>query len=152
MCSRQILLFGLLPGSESVSRRAGSWQIQNIVTRKIEKLRQNKTKLEEAFVYQKAIDEATYQEMRAKLAEELTLAEMELRDAQAEEIEIEIGLDFAEMVLTNAWNLWKTAPAEQKQRLQQVLFPEGVTCSEGKYGTAVTMLAFQRHGKKHGQK
>jgi hypothetical protein len=32
----------------------------------------------------------------------------------------------AQMVLTNASNLWKTAPSEQKQRLQQVLFPEDV--------------------------
>lgn len=67
-------------------KQGDSQQIQNIISRKISQLRQNKTKLEEAFVYQKAIDEATYQEMRAKLTEELILAEMELRDAQAEEI------------------------------------------------------------------
>ena len=72
---------------------------------------------------------------------------MELRDAQAEEIEIETVLNFAEMVSTNASNLWKTAPAEQKQRLQQVLFPEGVTYSEGKYGTAVTCLLFSGMGR-----
>jgi hypothetical protein len=59
----------------------------------------------------------------AKLAEDLTLAEMELRDAQAEEIEIEAVLDYAEMIILNASNLWKAAPAEQKQRLQQVSIP-----------------------------
>ncbi len=80
--------------------------------------------------------------MRAKLTEELTLAEMDLRDAQAEEIEIEAVLDYAQMVLLNASNLWKAAPAEQKQRLQQVLFPEGVTYSEGNYRTAATCLLF----------
>jgi len=80
--------------------------------------------------------------MRAKLAEELTLAEMELRDAQAEEIEIEAVLDFAEAVLLHASNLWKSTTAEQKQRLQQVLFPEGVTYSDGNYRTAVTCLLF----------
>ena len=74
--------------------------------------------------------------------EELTLAEMELREAQAEEIEIETILDFAEMVLTNASNLWKAAPSAQKQRLQQVLFPEGVTYLEGNYRTAITCLLF----------
>ena len=51
-------------------------------------------------------------------------------------------LDFAQMVFTNASNLWKSAPAEQKQRLQQVLFPKGVNYSEGKYRTAVTCLLF----------
>src|SRR5215469_7873132 len=56
--------------------------------------------------------------------------------------EIEAVLDFAQMVLLNASNLWKAAPSEQKQRLQQVLFPEGVTYSEGNYRTALTCLLF----------
>jgi hypothetical protein len=43
--------------------------------------------------------------MRVKLTEELTLAEMELRDAQAQEIETEAVLDFAQMGLLNASNL-----------------------------------------------
>ena len=64
------------------------------------------------------------------------------RKKQGDQIEVETVLDYAELVLTNASNLWKAAPAEQKQRLQQVLFPEGVTYSEGKYRTAVTCLLF----------
>jgi hypothetical protein len=123
-------------------RQGDSRQIQNVLSQKIETLRDNKTKLEEAFVYQRAIDAATYQGMRAKLAEELTLAEMELRDAQADHIEIEAVLNFAEAVLLNASKLWKTAPTAQKQRLQQVLFPEGVTYSEGTYRTTATCLLF----------
>ncbi len=127
-------------------RQGDSEQVQAVVSRKIKELRENKARLEEAFIYQKAIDAETYKEMRAKLAEDLTLAEMELREAQAEEIEIEAILDYAEMVLTNASNLWKAAPSAQKQRLQQVLFPEGVTYSEGKYRTAVTCLLFSGMG------
>ena len=123
-------------------KQGDSQQIQNVISRKIKKLRENKAKLEEAFVFRNAIDEPTYKEMRAKLIEDLTLAEMELREALAEEIEIETVLDYAEMVVTNASNLWKAAPAAQKQRLQQVLFPEGVNYSEGKYRTAVTCLLF----------
>ena len=123
-------------------KQGDSQQVQSVISRKIAQLRENKTKLQEAFIYQKTIQTDTYNEMRAKLAEDLALAEMELREAQAEEIEIEAVLDFAQAVLTNASNLWKAAPAEQKQRLQQVLFPEGVTYSEGNYRTAVTCLLF----------
>lgn len=47
-----------------------------------------------------------------------------LHDAQAEGIEIELVLDFPQMLLPNASNLWKAASSEQKQRLQQVLFPK----------------------------
>lgn len=128
------------------TKQGDSQKAQGVVSRKINQLRENKSKLEEAFVYQRAIDAETYKAMRSKLTEDLTLAEMELRDAQSEEIEIETVLDYAEMVLTNASNLWKSAPAEQKQRLQQVLFPDGVTYSEGKYRTAVTCLLFNGVG------
>jgi hypothetical protein len=126
-----------------------SRQIQSVLARKVNELRENKAKLEDAFVYQRAIDAETYKEMRAKLAEELTLAEMELRDSQADAIEIEAVMDFAQMVLLNASNLWKAAPSEQKQRLQKVLFPEGVTYSEG---TSVTCLLFSGIGTETGQK
>ena len=127
-------------------RQGDSQKVQSVVSRKIAELKENKSKLEEAFVYRKAIDQDTYNEMRAKLGTDLTLAEMELREAQAEEIEIETVLDYAQMVLTNASNLWKAAPSEQKQRLQQVLFPEGVSYSEGNYRTGVTCLLFSGMG------
>jgi hypothetical protein len=133
-------------------KQGDSQKAQSVISRKISQLRENKTKLEEAFVYRKSIDDETYTAMRTKLIEDLTLAEMELREAQAEEIEIETVLDYAEMVLTNASNLWKAAPTEQKQRLQQVLFPEGVTYSEGKYRTAVTCLLFNGMGTTAGKK
>jgi hypothetical protein len=135
-------------------RQGDSQKVQEVVSRKIKQLRDNKAKLEEAFVYQRSIDAETYKQMRVKLVEDLTLAEMELRDVQAEEIEIEAVLDFAEMVLLNESNLWKAVPTEQKQRLQQVLFPEGITYSDGKYRTAVTCLLFSgmqmENGKKEG--
>jgi hypothetical protein len=126
-----------------VAQEAGRCQrVQKALLGKVKRLHENKTKLEEAFVYQRAIDEETYKEMRATLTEELTLAEMELRDVQAGEIQIEAVLDFAQGVLLNASNLWKASPSEQKQRLQQVLFPEGLTYSEGRYRTNVTCLLF----------
>jgi hypothetical protein len=36
----------------------------------------------------------------------------------------------------------KTAPSEQKQRLQQILLPEGVTYSEENYRPGVTCVLF----------
>jgi site-specific DNA recombinase len=127
-------------------KQGDSQKVQSVISRKIVELRENKSKLEEAFVYQRSIDQVTYNEMRAKLSADLTLAEMELSEAHAEEIEIETVLDYAQMVVTNASNLWKAAPSEQKQRLQQVLFPVGVNYSEGKYRTAVTCLLFSGMG------
>ncbi len=116
-----------------------SQKVQDVVVaQESESFGKTKTSWKRRSSISRALTRTHTSEMRTKLTEELTLAEMELRDAQAEEIEIEAVLDFAEMILLNASNLWKAAPAEQKQRLQQVLFPEGVTYSEGKYRTAVT--------------
>jgi site-specific DNA recombinase len=112
-------------------KQGDSQHVRSVVSGKIGQLRENKIKLEEAFVYQKAIDDETYRAMRAKLIEYL-----------AEEIEIETVLEYAEMVLTNASNLWKAAPAEHKQRLQQVLFPKGVTYVDGNYRTSATCMLF----------
>jgi hypothetical protein len=46
------------------------------------------------------------------------------------------------LVLTSASNLWKAAPTEQKQRLQQVLFPKDVNYLDGKFRTSATCLLF----------
>src|SRR5216684_199859 len=102
---------------------AGDRHRRLVLSRKIKALRDNKAR-------------------RAKLVQDLTLAEMELRDASAEQVEIDAVLEFADAVLLNALNLWKTAPTPQKQRLQQVLFPKGVTYSEGSYRTDVTCMLF----------
>lgn len=51
-------------------------------------------------------------------------------------------MDFAEHVLNNAARLWMEAPADQEQRLQGALLPEGLRWKDGRFGTAVTCLAF----------
>jgi hypothetical protein len=42
-------------------KQGDSQQVQGVVSRKVKELRENKTKLEEAFIYQKAIDAANVQ-------------------------------------------------------------------------------------------
>jgi site-specific DNA recombinase len=98
--------------------------------------------LEEAFIYRSRIDQATYERQRDKLREEITLAEMALSDARLAELDVEGVLGFAEHVLTNAGRLWTDAPLDQKQRLQQALFPKGLEFDGEGFGTAATCLAF----------
>ncbi len=45
-------------------------------------------------------------------------------------------------MLINASNLWKTASLDQKQRFQQVLFPEGLEYADGNYRTTATCMLF----------
>ena len=110
--------------------------------RKLRELRSNRDKLEDAFIYQKAIDLETYQRMRTALLSDITLAQMELREASLEAIDAEEVIEFALEVLVNASNLWKTSSLDQKQRFQQVLFPEGVEYIDGDYRTTATCMLF----------
>jgi hypothetical protein len=71
-----------------------------------------------------------------------SFAEMELREASLETIDAEEVIEFALNVLVNASNLWKTASLDQKQRFQQVLFPEAVEYADGDYRTTATCMLF----------
>ena len=52
-------------------------------------------------------------------------------------------LPFAERVLPRAADLWVQAPLEQRQRFQQLFFPEGMTFDGQRFvGTAATAPAF----------
>jgi hypothetical protein len=42
---------------------------------------------------------------------------------------------FAEHIILNAGRLWQEFSLEQKQRLQQLLFPVGVTYADGEFRT-----------------
>lgn len=108
----------------------------------LDDLNERKDKLVEAFVYQQAIDQVTYQRQLDKLSEEITLAELAAHDAKLESFDVEAVLNFAEHVILNAARLWTEFSLEQKQRLQKVVFPEGVTFSEVGFGTAATCLFF----------
>ena len=72
---------------------------------------------------------------------------MEFGDAKIEELDVEGVLAYAEGVLTNASQLWLNATLDQKQRLQSVVFPEGLSFDGDEFGTAVTCLAFRSLGE-----
>lgn len=77
------------------------------------------------------------------MREELTLAQMGRHSTELEELDVEGILAFAEPVLPSAANLWVQASLDQKQRLQQLFFPDGVGF-DGKrlVRTGVTLPAF----------
>ena len=118
-----------------------------VMERRVVGLQQRVDQLEETFIYQHKIDQITYDRERDRLREEMALAEIEMRDAQLEALDVEGVLGFAEHVLTNAARLWIEASLEQRQRLQQVFFPEGLRFDGESFGTAVTSLAFNGFGQ-----
>ena len=70
------------------------------------------------------------------------MLELKVDEARREEIEMTELLDFAENLLIKADSVWAQSGLEQKQRLQQVLFPNGVAYKDGVYRPTVTSPMF----------
>src|SRR6266481_6615860 len=113
------------------------------IERKQKTIREKLDRLDAAFLYERSIDIDTYDRHRDKLREELTIAQMDRDATELEELDVEGILAFAERVLPSASNLWVQSSFAQKQRLQQVFFPDGIRF-DGKrlVGTGVTLPAF----------
>jgi len=100
-------------------------------------------RLDQAFLFERSIDIETYDRHAEKLREELTLVRIERHSTQLEELDVEGILAFAERVLPRAADLWVQASLEQRQRFQQLFFPEGIAfAGNGFVRTGVTAPAF----------
>jgi site-specific DNA recombinase len=100
-------------------------------------------RLDEAFLFERSIDIETYDRHAEKLREELTLVRMDRHSGQLEELDVEGILAFAERTLPRAADLWVQASFEQRQRFQQLFFPEGIAFDGKRFvRTGVTAPAF----------
>ena len=124
------------------NKQSEATEIRTALEKKLKGLQDRKQTLNSAFVYDRAIDRADYQQMKAQLDAELFTAEVELHEARENELDMEGVVAFAERVLLDAPHMWQLMSSDQKQRFQQALFPEGVQFSDGAYRTATTCFAF----------
>ena len=99
-------------------------------------------RLDDAFLFEKVIDAATYERKRAALHAELTLAKIDQHATALDDLDVEGILAFAEQVLPSAAQLWVQASLEQKQRLQQVFFPAGVTFDGARFNRTGATASF----------
>jgi site-specific DNA recombinase len=124
------------------TKQASSLEVQSALERKLRELRTRRERLEEAFVFDRTIDAETFNRMKIALLAEITLTEMELQEAALEVVNATDVIDFALDVLVNTSNRWKAASVDEKQRLQQVIFPEALEYAEGDYRTTATCMFF----------
>ena len=96
----------------------------------------------DAFLHERVIDKATYQEHLDLLNEQMALVDLEIYDTKLEEFDLEAALNFATNALSNAALFWNQCSADQKQSFQRVLFPDGLIFDGEGYRTATTCLAF----------
>ena len=106
-------------------------------------IQQKLDRLDDAFLFQRSIDIETYDRHAERLREELTLARIAKHSTELDELDVEGILAFAERVLPRAADLWVQASLEQRQRFQQLFFPEGMDFDGQRFlGTAATAPAF----------
>ena len=114
------------------------------VQRRAKAVQQKLDRLDEAFLYAQMIDLTSYERQRDKLREELTLAQIDHHAESIEELDVQGILAFAERVLPRASDLWVQASLNQKQRLQQLFFPEGIAFDGNRFNrTAATAPFFK---------
>jgi site-specific DNA recombinase len=100
--------------------------VRESVQKRVTQMRAKLRRLDEAFLFESSVDRTTYEEHRDGLREELTLAELELSEAQVEQFDIDSALAKAIGVLNNAAALWIDASLDDRLGLQEVLFPHGL--------------------------
>ena len=113
--------------------------------KRVRELKDRKRKLNEAFVFNdtnRVLTQADYVQMRDDLNEQLAVVELERDRARMEEIDVDRVIEFSENLLLDTSTAWQRCSLEQKQRLQQVLFPEGVEFAEGAYRTQASSFLF----------
>ena len=125
------------------AKQADSVALIHKFENQVKELKERKRKLNEAFVFRQTITREDYDQMRTPLNEELAVAELNLGRARLDEVEVEKVVDFAENLLLNTPEAWQKCSLEQKQRLQQVLFPQGVEYAEGVYRTQEMSFLFK---------
>ena len=137
-------LFNAIVQDEWKSQQEDAKRLRGNLEGVVSHLRTRLDRVEDAFLHQQTIDRASYERQRDRLREELALAEMELSGAVISQLDVEGILGFAEHVLTDAARLWADVALNEKQLLQQAVFPEGLRFDGERFGTAITCLAFKQ--------
>ena len=120
---------------------------RQVIQARVDELLGRRNRLVDAYLHEQLIDRDTYEDQKARLDEEIAVAQLELSDARDDEIEIEEVLSFAERILTNAADLWHAAGLDDRQRFQAALFPKGLDFDGREFGTVETCLAFGHFGQ-----
>ena len=111
--------------------------------RRAQAIQKKLDRLDEAFLFEQSIDIDVYDRHAEKLRQELTLLRIDRHAAEIDELDVEGILAFAERVLPRSADLWVQSSLDQRQRFQQLFFPEGIAFDGADFvGTAATARAF----------
>jgi hypothetical protein len=123
-------------------RQGDAIKLATTLGSRVDTLKAKRQRVIDAFVHEQLIDKSTYQEQVDLLIEEIALVELEIYETKLEELDVEAALNYATNALGNAAMFWTQCSADQKQRFQRVLFPDGLIFNGESNRTAPTCIAF----------
>jgi site-specific DNA recombinase len=108
---------------------------------RLSKARAKKDKLVDLFV-EGSIDQPTYAQQVVRLDEDQEKIMEDVRRSEDQYLDFEGLMDFANKIASRPARLWIESSIDQRQRLQKVFFPKGLTFDGEEFGTGVTSLFF----------
>jgi site-specific DNA recombinase len=93
----------------------------------------------------------TFTQQMERLEEEEANAKRDVEAAKVEHWDVEALLEFACKLVEQPARLWMQSPIDQRQRLQKVFFPSGVSFADGVFRTDVTGSFFSMFSPSQGE-
>ena len=100
-----------------------------LLRRRVDELQQRKDKIVDLLM-DGTIDSETYKRKVEALDQDLTLARIREAETAIEELDVESAIVYGLQLLKRADKIWLDANIDQRQRMQAVIFPEGLDFSK----------------------
>ena len=151
------LLKRLTPASELVTaftetvkgewtqRKGDADAAYTAIQRRLAKAKQRKDRLVDLRL-DGELSQAEYSDQNQRLTMDIEAAELELRETESQFLDLEGVLTFAEKIITSPARLWLESSLNERQRLQQTFFPDGVTFDGREFGTPSSSSFFSLLG------
>ncbi|MEO7145043.1 MAG: hypothetical protein ABI165_16215 [Bryobacteraceae bacterium] len=110
--------------------------------KRVEELQAYRERILRAWISEK-ITKEIYDDQMGKVGTELEAAGLLEGEAVLELAEVELLLDFAGWMLTNAASVWAGASFENRLRIQRALFANGLPVSRERFGTPEPVSLFK---------
>lgn len=112
--------------------------------RRLTDLAQRKNTLIDAYLYRGKVDEATYDQQRARLDGEMEAVQHEHQAADGDGVDVEPVLAFAETVVKDPAGFWARLDPGQRPRFQSAVYPNGLRFRGSLIGTGDSSMFFKR--------
>lgn len=77
------------------------------------------------------LDDETYKQKSQEIQNEIIVKRLQANETEMDLNKVEACLDWGKTVLSTAAKFWEASDLDLKQRFQQLVFPEGLTCEKG---------------------